>query len=99
MRSTTASRTPDVRERSELRVYLSRGLLMRPVDRTLKTTVWPPIQTALVRESSSILWSSRIGGKALKKPSDLEKSKGDLGIRKPSSEDNFNASLFPSIKA
>jgi len=60
--------------------------LMRPVDRTLNTTVWPPIQTALVRESSSIFWSSRIGGKSLKKSSDLEKSNGDLGLRKPSSE-------------
>jgi hypothetical protein len=59
---------------------------MRPVDLTLKTTVWLPIQTALVRESSSIFCSSSIGGKSLKKSSDLEKSKGDFGLRKPSSE-------------
>src|SRR5437879_13788724 len=93
MRSTTASRTPTVRERSELRAYFSRGLLMSPVDRTLKTIVWPPIQTALVRESSSIFWSSRIAVKALKKSSDLEKSKGDLGLRKTSSEYKFDMSL------
>src|SRR2546427_12923975 len=97
MRSTTASRTPDVRERSELRVYFSLGLLMRPVDRTLKMTVWPPIQTALVRESSSIFWSSRIGGKALKKSSGFEKSQSDLGLRKPSCECTVRAS--PSARS
>src|SRR2546428_9892400 len=98
MRSTTASRTPDVRERSELRVYFSPGLLMRPVDRTLKTTVWPPIQTALVRETSSIFWSSRIGGEGLQKSSDLEKSKGDLRLRETSLKDKVNASPSASSK-
>ncbi len=65
---------------------------MRPVDLTLKATVWPPIQTALVRESSSIFWSASIGGKPLKKSSALEKSKGGLGLRKPSSEYKVGAS-------
>jgi len=66
---------------------------MVPVDRTLNPTVWPPIQTALVKENSSIFWSSRIGGNALKKSSDLEKSKGVLGLRKPSSEYELRMSL------
>jgi hypothetical protein len=66
---------------------------MRPVDLTLKTTVWPPIQTALVRESSSSFWSASIGGKPLKKSSALEKSKGDFGLRKPSSEYKLRESL------
>src|SRR5436853_7943865 len=98
MRSTTASRTPAVRERSELRAYFSRGLLMSPVDRILKTTVWPPTQTALVRETSSIFWSSCIGGKALKKSNDFEKSKGDLGLRKPSSDYKFDMNPATSSK-